>query len=131
MNWYSVADFGEAFAEAVFAAVEVDEFQVGADQVLVGGDDVEAFEAGRADGVLEVGVAEQDVVEAGLVRVFGDAEAAGGVALGVGIDHQDAYVIGRERSGEIDGGRGFPDAAFLVGDSEDSAQAFRLTCCFT
>ena len=78
-----------------------------------------------------MGVAEQDVIEAGLVRIFGDAEAAGGVALRVGIDHQDAYVIGCQGGGEIDGGRGFPDAAFLVGNSEDSAQAFRLACCFT
>ena len=76
-------------------------------------------------------IAEEDVVEAGLVGILGDAEAAGGVALGVGIDDEDANVIGGERSGEIDGGRGFPDAAFLVGDCEDSAQAFRLACCFT
>ena len=80
---------------------------------------------------LAMGIAEEDVVEAGLVGIFGDAEAGGGVALGVGIDHQDAEVVGGQRSGEIDGGGGFPDAAFLVGDCEDSAQAFRLACCFT
>ena len=79
----------------------------------------------------EVGIAEEDVVEAGLVGIFGDAEAAGGVALGVGVDDEDPNVVGCQGSGEIDGGGGFPDAALLVGNGEDSAQAFRLTCCFT
>src|ERR1035437_10220986 len=53
-----VADLGEA----VLAVGEVDEFQVGSDQVFVGGDDVEAFEAGGADGVLGMSVTEEDVV---------------------------------------------------------------------
>jgi hypothetical protein len=126
-----VTDFGQAVAEAVLAAVEVDEFQVGSDQVLVGGDDVETFEIGGSDGVLGVGIAEEDVVEAGFVWIFGDAKAAGGITLGVGIDHQNPDVIGCQRSGEIDGGCGFPDTALLVGNSEDSAQAFSLACCFT
>ena len=126
-----VADFGEAFAEAELAVGEVDQFEVGADQVLVGGDDVETFEIGGADGVLEVGVAQKDVVEAGFVGIFGDAEAAGGVALGVGIDDQDPDVIGGQGGGEIDGGRGLPDSAFLVGNCEYSAQAVMVACCFT
>ena len=66
------------------------------------------------------------MIEAWLVGVFGNAEAAGGVALRVGIDDQNPDVVGGQRGGEVDGGRGFADAAFLVGDCEDSAQAFRL-----
>src|ERR1039457_3466113 len=126
-----VADLGQALAEGVLAMGDVDEFQVGADQGLVGGDDVQAFESGGADGVPGVGVAQQDVVEAGFVGVLGDTETAGGIALWVGVHHQDPYVVGCQGSGEVDGGRGFPDAALLVGNSEDSAQAFRLACCFT
>src|ERR1035441_10050803 len=126
-----VAGRSSYLAEAVLAMGDVDEFQVGADQVLVGGDDVQAFESGGADGVPRVGVAKQDVVEAGFVGVFGDTGPAGGIALRVGVHHQDPYVVGCQGSGEVDGGRGFPDAALLVGNSEDSAQAFRLACCFT
>ena len=47
-----VADVGDAFAKAEFAARHVDQFQVGADQVLVGGDQVEAFEFRGDDGIL-------------------------------------------------------------------------------
>src|ERR1035441_3805258 len=126
-----VADPGQALAEAVLAMRGVGEFQVRRDQVFVGGEDVQAFEAGGAYGVPGLGVAEQDVVEAGFVGVFGDTEPAGGVALWVGVPHQDRYIVGCQGSGEVDGGRGFPDAALLVGNSEDSAQAFRLACCFT
>jgi hypothetical protein len=78
-----------------------------------------------------MGIAEEDVIEAGFVWVLGDTETAGGIALGVGIDHQDAYVVDSQGGGEVDGGRGFADAALLVGNCEDSAQAFRLARCFT
>src|ERR1019366_8902821 len=80
-----VSDLGPALAEAVLAMGDVDEFQVGADQVLVGGDDVQAFESSGTDGVPGVGVAEEDVVEAGVVGGFGYAETTGGIALRVGI----------------------------------------------
>src|ERR1039457_2361622 len=40
-----VGDFGQALAEAVLAMGDVDEFQVGADQVLVGGEEGQAFES--------------------------------------------------------------------------------------
>ena len=43
---------------------------------------------------LGVSVTEEDVVETGFVRVFGDTEAACGVALGVGINYQDANIVG-------------------------------------
>ena len=42
-----VPDFGQAVAEAVLTPVEVDQFQVGANQVFVSGNDVEAVETGR------------------------------------------------------------------------------------
>ena len=47
-------------------------------------------------------------------------DAAGEVALGIDVDEQDAVVRHRERSGEVDRGGGFADAAFLVGDGYDS-----------
>ena len=38
--------------------------------------------------------------------------------LGVEIDDEDGLVGQGERGGEIDGGGGFGDAAFLVGDGD-------------
>ena len=50
-----------------------------------------------------------------------EADAAREVALGVGVDEEDALVGEGEGGAEVDGGGGFADAAFLVGDGEDPA----------
>ena len=78
------------------------------------------------------------MVEAGPVRILGDTQTSGGIALRVGIDDQNLKVIGGQCSGEINGGCGFTHAAFLVGDSENSVQAvilsrfgFSVFGCFT
>ena len=48
-----------------------------------------------------------------------DAQAAGGVALGVAVDQQDAALQGAETGAEVDGGGGLADPALLVRDGED------------
>jgi hypothetical protein len=48
-----------------------------------------------------------------------EAEAAGEVGLGVQVDEEDALLGEGEGGGEIDGGGGLADAAFLVCDGED------------
>jgi len=45
-----VAQGLELLAEAELAVVEVDEVDIGAHEILVGGDDIEALEAGSASG---------------------------------------------------------------------------------
>ena len=84
---------------------------------------MEAFEVGVDDGVADRRIAEEDVVQAGAFRIFGDAKAGGGIALRVGVDDQDLKVVGGKGGGQVDGGGGFSDSAFLVGNGEDSAQA--------
>ena len=49
-----------------------------------------------------------------------EADAARQVALWVDVDEQDALVGERERRGQVDGGGGLADAAFLVGDGDDA-----------
>jgi hypothetical protein len=122
-----VANRGDAFAEAEFARLEADQLDVGAYEVLIGGDEAEAFAVGGDDGFFGGDVAEEDVVEAGVVGVFGDSKTCGGIALRVGIDDEDAEVIGGEGGSQIDGGCGFSDSAFLVGYGENSAQAAIVT----
>ena len=46
------------------------------------------------------------------------ADAAGEVGLRVDVDEQDALLRQREGGREVDGGGGFADAAFLVGDGD-------------
>ena len=56
-----------------------------------------------------------------------EADAAGEVALRVEVDEQDALASERERGAEVDGGGGFADAAFLIGDDEDASHFWCLT----
>ena len=47
------------------------------------------------------------------------AETAGGVALRVAVDQQDAALEGAETGAEVDGGGGLADPALLVRDGEN------------
>ena len=55
-------------------------------------------------------------------RVAGEAQAAGGIGLGVAIDDQGPHVVASEGRPQIDGGGCLADAAFLIGDGDDSSQ---------
>ena len=52
-------------------------------------------------------------------RARGLAEPAGGVALRVAVDQQDALLESCEPGGEVDRGGGLADPTLLVGDSEN------------
>jgi hypothetical protein len=56
-----------------------------------------------------------------------EADPAGEVALRVEVDEQDALACECERGAEVDGGGGFADAAFLIGDDEDASHFWCLT----
>jgi hypothetical protein len=96
-------DAGDSFAEAGFPIGDFDEFEVGADEVLVSGNERETFQFGGDDSFCGGGIAEEDVVDAGAIRVFGDAESCGGVALRIAIDHEDAEIVGGQGRGQING----------------------------
>ena len=49
-----------------------------------------------------------------------EPDAAGEVGLGVDVDEEDALFGEGEGRRQVDGGGGFADAAFLVGDGEDA-----------
>ena len=57
---------------------------------------------------------EEDVVEAGLVGIFGDSEAAGGVALGVGIDDQDRMSLAAREAARLMAVVVFPTPPFWL-----------------
>src|ERR1017187_1151174 len=122
-----LADFRDALTKAEFAVGDVHEFQVGADQVLVCRYEMEPLKIGRHDCVFWRNIPKQYVIGAWPGRVFGNAGARGGVAMGIGVDHYYSEVVCGQRGGQIDGGRGLTDSAFLIGDSEYSAQAAILT----
>ncbi len=57
-----VTDRAESLPKAKLALVEINELDVGSDEVFVGGNKVEAFEGRRCYGVGEVAVTEQRIV---------------------------------------------------------------------
>ncbi len=74
----------------------------------------------REAGVGEGSAVEQRVVERVPNAIALDADAAGRVALRVGVDEQRFPLGGRERGGEVYGGRRFSDAALLIGNGYDA-----------
>ncbi len=48
-----------------------------------------------------------------------EAEASGGVGLGVAVDEEGWKAFEGEGGGEVDGGGGFADSAFLIDDGDD------------
>ena len=111
--------------EALQNAAQADEVVVGprefdfhAGDIDVRRDEGEPVAAAGDDFLADVGGAGEDLVEAALAAGL-DAEAAGAVGLGVEIDQQDALAADGEGGGEIEGGGGFPNPAFLVCDGNN------------
>ncbi len=82
----------------------------------------EVLDAGRLDAVLERLVPHDHVVHRQLEVPGVDAQAGGGVALGIEIDDQDPVAQLGQRRSEVDGGGGLAHAALLVGDGDDPGQ---------
>ena len=114
------ADGREGIAQAVFAPVLTDELEVSADEIFAAWNEREVFDGGGADGGLDGGGAGEEVVDAGAGFIACEAEAGGGVGLGIAIDEQGGDTVQSECGGEVDGGGGFADATFLVDDGEDA-----------
>src|SRR5262249_15789320 len=89
-----LANLRYSFSEAKLAIGNVDEFEVGTDKVLVGGNEMQAFELGGYDGIFRVGISEDDVVQAWAGRIFCDTQSGCGIALRVRVDDEDFEVIG-------------------------------------
>ena len=93
----------------------------------VGGDEVQgalrvfireakACGIGRAQDVLKGSIAHEEVIEAGC---FFDAEGEGGVALGIGIEEDDAQTDAGQAGGDVSGEGRLADAAFFVEEGDD------------
>ena len=80
-----------------------------------------------SDSLVDIRLAHQHVIGGELAVCLRHAEPGRGIALRVEVDHQGRLADGGERGAEVDGGRGFADAALLVGDNKD-AWALRHRC---
>ena len=105
-----------------FPVIRVDQFQVDADQVLVGRKEIQTLHFGLADGVGDLFAIQQDIVESVHALGFLDTEAAGGVSLRVAVDYENLHFARRQGCGEVNGGGGLPHPTFLICDRYDSGQ---------
>jgi hypothetical protein len=87
---------------------------------------VQALEIGSNNGFLGRSISEYHMVQAGMIRVFSNPEAGSSVSLGVAIDYQDLKIIRSEGGGQVNSRCGFSNAAFLISNGENSAQAAML-----
>lgn len=108
--------------EACFAMIDVDQIQVGRDQVLIGRQERESVVGRGNDSFGDAGLGEKDIVEGVAAGDFLDSDAGGGVSLGVGINQEDAEFRGGQGCREIDCRGGLTDSAFLIRDRDDSGQ---------
>ena len=60
----------------------------------------------------------QEMVERNSGGIGGEAQAGGGVGLGIAIYKGDPNLSRSERGSEVDGGGGLADSAFLIGDCD-------------
>ena len=76
--------------------------------------------ADREQRISQIGRLVEDVVagEGNFGGIY--AEVCGEVGLGVEVHQDDFFSQASQGSGEIDGGGGLADPAFLVGDGDDS-----------
>ena len=113
-----VAEGLERGAEAGEVLGGAGDFDLGTGEVEVAGDEPQVLPAGGDDFFRERAVAGEGAVNGQSLRRR-KAEGAGGVGLRIKVDEEDARAAGGEAGREIDGGRGFAHAAFLIGDRDD------------
>ena len=111
---------GQRLPQAALPLGHIHQFHHRAGQLDVGGDDVHLVLGGN-NGVGSLGLPDEQLVDAGLDVFLGDAEAAGGVALGVQVHNEDFFVLGGHTGRQIDRRGAFAHAALLVRNCNDFA----------
>ncbi len=113
-------------AQTEFTSGCVHQFQIGSDQILIAGDQIEAFKFSMQDGLGDFGPTQENMVQARKVGTLCGSHSCGGVALWIGIDYEDAEIVSSQGGGNINGGSGLPNAALLIRDGKNPAQAVML-----
>src|SRR3989337_2888610 len=90
------------------------ELEIGTGERDRGWDEIDAFGRPPDRELIERDVVDDGVVDGALDSRAIDPEAAGAIALGVEIDHQDAVTVEREVARQFHNRRGLADAAFLI-----------------
>lgn len=105
--------------KALFPVINTDQFDFRTDQFRTGRNDLKIVDTAVLDERGSITFTHQQGVGAELSRIVIHTQPGRGISLRVQIDKHDARAILSEGGGEIDGGRGFANPAFLVGDGQD------------
>ncbi len=109
----------ESGTDVAKRVVHSGEIHFGPGEVEFGSENLKVGVTGRLQHIEGTGLAEENGVEAFAGHVL-QAEATGGIGLGIKIDEEDpATCFGRSR-GEVNGGGGLADPALLINDSHDA-----------
>jgi hypothetical protein len=112
----AITNGSEGVAESEFSAVAVDEFEIGSDEILVGRYEGEIVEFSGLEDSFGSGFLHEQVVSAEAIGILGESETAAGVGLRIAVDEKSFDAEGGGTGGEVDGGGGLTDTAFLVRD---------------
>jgi hypothetical protein len=115
----STKSYGQRELQALLAALDVHQFDLGAGQLAVGPEHVEAALLAAHARFGHRGGFQQHVVDGQFQLALVDARAHGRIALRIQVHHQDALADLREPGRQVDGGRRLADAALLVGHTEN------------
>ena len=72
----------------------MDQLGVGSNQILVGGNDAQAFKLGSNNSLLRWRLAHQQIIGADSLRISGKSQAAGGVRLGIAVYKENLHLGG-------------------------------------
>ena len=109
-------------AKSAFSSVGGDQLELCARKRNIGRHDPKVLISGLNDHVIRAGALDEHVVGREIHVFLIDAHTAGGIALRIGIDQQDAFSLCAQGSGDIDSGGGFAHTALLVGESDNLCQ---------
>ena len=123
-----LAEFLNGVGEPVMAALGVDQFDFRAGEIDAGGGEQQPRNIGFRHRRFEAVFPAKNVISGDAAVRRRNPKTGRGVALRVEIDEQDFFAHRGERGREIDRGRGFADAAFLVGDGENPRLERTMRC---
>ena len=100
-----VPAFFEKAAQAALTVFRIEKLELRAGKFQGGGDGGEVFELRFDDAGVGVRAVDENVVGRFRDAPLPDADSGGGVALGIGVDEQDAEALFRRDAGDVDASR--------------------------
>ena len=119
-------EWRKRIAQAESAIARLTDFEFEAGEIKRRWREIKPRDDGRQDRVVQSSASGKHIVGGKPAAALVDAEAGRGIALRVEVDDQHVLADSGERGAEIYGGRGFPDAAFLIGHRQDASVPYRL-----